>query len=48
MHKLLAQNKQIEVEYKENEKLNKMLVNKKNELKRNIKNINKKLLIILK
>ena len=34
MHKLLAQNKQIELEYKENEKLNKMLINKKNELKR--------------
>ena len=42
MHKLLAQNKQIEIEYKENEKLNKMLINKRNELKRNIKNINPK------
>jgi hypothetical protein len=40
MHKLLAQNKQIELEYKENEKYNKMLINKRNELKRNIKNIN--------
>ena len=29
MHKLLAQNKQIELEYKENEKLNKMLIIKK-------------------
>jgi len=42
MHKLLAQNKQIELEYKENEKLNKMLINKKNELKRSIKNVNSK------
>ena len=42
MHKLLAQNKQIELEYKENEKLNKMLINKKNELKRSIKSINSK------
>jgi hypothetical protein len=42
MHKLLAQNKQIEIEYKENEKLNKMLINKRNELKRNIKNVNAK------
>ena len=40
MHKLLVQNKQIEIEYKENEKLNKILINKKNELKRNIKNVN--------
>ena len=40
MHQLLAQNKQIEVEYKENEKMNKMLVFKKNELKREIKNSN--------
>jgi hypothetical protein len=40
MHQLLAQNKQIEVEYKENEKMNKMLVFKKNELKRAIKNSN--------
>jgi hypothetical protein len=40
MHQLLAQNKQIEVEYKENEKINKMLVFKKNELKRAIKNSN--------
>ena len=48
MHKLLAQNKQIEIEYKENEKLNKMLINKKNELKRNIKNINPKTINSLK
>ena len=37
--KMLAQNKQIEADYKENEKLNKMLIFKRNELKRNIKNI---------
>ena len=42
LHKLLSQNKQIELEYKEHEKLNKLLINKKNELKRNIKNINSK------
>jgi len=40
MHQLLAQNKQIELDYKENEKLNRMLVFKKNELKRAIKNSN--------
>lgn len=40
MHALLSQNKKIEIDYKENEKLNKMLIFKKNELKRNIKNLN--------
>ena len=40
MHILLSQNKKIEIDYKENEKLNKMLIFKKNELKRNIKNMN--------
>ena len=40
MHVLLSQNKKIEIDYKENEKLNKMLIFKKNELKRNIKNMN--------
>ena len=39
MHVLLSQNKKIEIDYKENEKLNKMLIFKKNELKRNIKNM---------
>ena len=29
IHKLFAQKKQIEIEYKENEKLNKMLINKR-------------------
>ena len=48
MHKLLTQNKQIELEYKENEKLNKMLINKRNELKRDIKNINSKTVNTLK
>ena len=37
--KMLAQNKQIEADYRESEKLNKMLIFKRNELKRNIKNI---------
>ena len=35
----MAQKKQIEVDFKESEKLNKMLIFKRNELKRNIKNI---------
>ena len=39
INKLLAQNKQIEVDYKESEKLNKMLIFKRNELKKSIKNI---------
>ena len=37
--KMLEQNKQIETEYKENEKTNKMLIFKRNELQRNIKNL---------
>ena len=37
--KLLAQNRQVEADFRENEKLNKMLIFKRNELKRNIKNI---------
>jgi len=37
--KMLEQNKQIENEYKENEKTNKMLIFKRNELQRNIKNL---------
>ena len=40
MHKLLYQNKQIEIDYKQAEKDNKALVFKKNELKRKIKNLN--------
>ena len=39
INKLLSQNKQIELDYKEAEKMNKMLIFKRNELKRNIKNI---------
>ena len=39
INKMIAQNKQIEVDYKESEKLNKILIFKRNELKRNIKNI---------
>ena len=35
--KMLEQNKQIENEYKENEKTNKMIIFKRNELQRNIK-----------
>jgi len=34
---MLEQNKQIENEYKENEKTNKMIIFKRNELQRNIK-----------
>lgn len=37
IHQFLAQNKKIEASYKENEKLNKNLIFKKNELKRAIK-----------
>ena len=37
VNKLITQNKKFEIEYKENEKLNKMLIFKRNELKRNIK-----------
>ena len=40
MHKLLYQNKQIEIDYKQAEKDNKDLIFKKNELKRKIKNLN--------
>ena len=36
---MLSQNKQIEIDYKEAEKTNKMLIFKRNELKRNIRNI---------
>ena len=36
---MLSQNKQIEKDYKEAEKTNKMLIFKRNELKRNIRNI---------
>ena len=38
IHKLLAKNKQIELEYKENEKLNRTLMLKRSELKKNIRN----------
>jgi len=38
INKLLAQNKQIETDYKESEKMNKMLIFRRNELRRNIKN----------
>ena len=39
INKMLSQNKQIEIDYKEAEKTNKMLIFKRNELKRNIRNI---------
>jgi hypothetical protein len=38
INKMIAQNKQLEADYKESEKMNKMLIFKRNELKRNIKN----------
>ena len=37
--KMMAQNKQLEADYKESERVNKMLIFKRNELKRNIKNL---------
>ena len=37
IRKMQIQNKKIEAEFKENDKLNKMLIFKRNELKRNIR-----------
>ena len=39
INKMQTQNKQIELDFKENEKINKMLIFKRNELKKNIKNV---------
>ena len=40
IHELLVKNKQIELEFIENEKINRNLVFKKNELNKKLKNIN--------